>query len=139
MHCSCIARELVSTTKEFPLVTTLHFSRGATVATRRTKTIYMKQKHLIEIPEEVTTALMITRHEDGKIGLVSPKGEPGMMEVMALTFGVFVSILQGGEQDGIVELQRLRDYIQSHSLEQAREKLVQMAVKVKLMEDEDNE
>jgi hypothetical protein len=61
------------------------------------------------------------------------------MEVMALTFGVFVSILQGGEQDGIVELQRLRDYIQSHSLEQAREKLVQMAVKVKLMEDEDNE
>jgi hypothetical protein len=99
----------------------------------------MKQKHLFEIPEGIVTALAITRHEDGKIGLVIPKGEPGMMEMMALTFGVFVSILQGGEQDGIVELQRLRNYMQSHSLEKAREKLVQMAVKVKLMEDEDNE
>ena len=109
------------------------------MATRTTKTIYMKQKHLIEIPEEVTTALMITRHEDGKIGLVSPKGEPGMMEVMTLTFGVFVSILQGGEQDGIHELRLLREYINSHTLEEAREKLVQMTLTTKMMEEQDNE
>jgi len=139
LHCLCIARELVSTTKEFPLVTVLHFSRGASVATRTTKTIYMKQKYLIEIPEEVTTALMITRHEDGKIGLVSPKGEPGMMEAMTLTFGVFVSILQGGEQDGIDELRFLREYINSHTLEEARKKLVQMTITTKLLEEQDNE
>lgn len=99
----------------------------------------MKQKHLVEIPEDVVTAVMITRHEDGRIGIVTPKGDPGMMEVLTLTFGVFVGVVQGGEQNGISELMLLREYINAHSLEEAREKLVQMTIVTKKMEAQDNE
>lgn len=99
----------------------------------------MKQKHLVEIPEDVVTAVMITRHADGKIGIVIPKGDPGMMEVMTLTFGVFVGVLQGGEQNGISELMLLREYINNNSLEETREKLVQMAIAATKMEAQDNE
>lgn len=99
----------------------------------------MKQKHLVEIPEDVVTAVMITRHEDGRIGLVLPKGDPNFMEVLTLTFGVFVSVIQGGEEDGIDELARLREYINTHSLEEAREKLVKMAILTRQMEAQDNE
>lgn len=99
----------------------------------------MKQKHLVEIPEDVVTAVMITRHVDGRIGIVTPKGDPGMMEVMTLTFGVFVGVVQGGEQEGISELMLLREYINNHSLEEAREKLVQMTIVTKKMEAQDNE
>lgn len=99
----------------------------------------MKQKHLVEIPKDVVTAVMITRHEDGRIGIVTPKGDPGMMEVMTLTFGVFVGVVQGGEQQGISELMLLREYINNHSLEEARETLVQLAIATKKMEAQDNE
>ncbi|CAB5224912.1 hypothetical protein UFOVP742_36 [uncultured Caudovirales phage] len=97
-------------------------------------------RHLVEIGNDVVSAVLITRHEDGKIGLATPKGDVGIMEIMALTYGVFVSVLQGGEQQGITEMQLIRDAIKFTPLEEVREKLVEIAVLVKAdMEDASND
>lgn len=89
-----------------------------------------KQRHLVEIGNDVASAVLVTRHKDGKIGLATPKGDVGVMEIMALTYGVFVSVLQGGEQQGIKELSLIRDAIKLLPLEEIREKLVEIAVLV---------
>jgi hypothetical protein len=97
-------------------------------------------RHLVEIGNDVVSAVLITRHEDGKIGLATPKGDVGIMEIMALTYGVFVSVLQGGEQQGITEMQLIRDAIKFTPLEEVREKLVEIAILVKAdMEDASND
>jgi hypothetical protein len=90
-----------------------------------------KQRHLVEIGEDVVSAVLVTRHEDGKIGLATPKGDVGVMEIMALTYGVFVSVLQGGERQGVKELSLIRDAIKLMSLEEVREKLVEITILVK--------
>lgn len=97
-------------------------------------------RHLVEIGNDVVAAVLITRHEDGRIGLATPKGDVGIMEIMALTYGVFVSVLQGGEQQGITEMSLIRNAIKSNKLEDIREKLVEIAVLVKAdMEAESND
>jgi len=88
-------------------------------------------RHLIEIGNDVVSAVLITRHEDGKIGVATPKGNVGVMEAMALTYGVFVSLLQGGEAQGITEMQLIRNAIKFSELEDVREKLVEIAMLVK--------
>ena len=63
-----------------------------------------------------------------------------LMEVMALTYGVFVSVLQGAEEQGITEMKLIRNAIKSNKLEDVREKLVEIAVLVKAdMEAESND
>lgn len=86
----------------------------------------MKQKHLIEIPEEIATAILITRREDGHIGVCTPKGDPMMYEMMALTYGVFVSMLAGAEAAGVGHLSYIRDKIKTASLEEMRDELVRV-------------
>lgn len=80
---------------------------------------------------------MLTRHTDGQIGIVVPKGEPGMMEMVAITYGVFVSLLQGAERSGVSEIQYIRDAMRSTSLEDMRESFVKMAVLAQLIKEED--
>lgn len=87
-------------------------------------------RHLIEIGNDVVSAVLITRHEDGNIGVATPKGNVGVMEVMALTYGVFVSLLQGGEAQGITEMQLIRNAIKFSELEDVREKLVEIVMLV---------
>jgi hypothetical protein len=89
-----------------------------------------KQRHLVEIPEDVVTAVTIVRQKNGQVGLVSAKGEPGMMEVMALTFGVFVSFMQGAEEQGINEMVLIRQAFADSSLERILDQLVKIAVLV---------
>lgn len=97
-------------------------------------------RHLVEIGKDVVSAVLITRHEDGRIGLATPKGDVMLMEVMALTYGVFVSVLQGGEEQGITEMSLIRNAIKSNKLEDVREKLVEIAMLVKAdMEDSSND
>jgi hypothetical protein len=96
-----------------------------------------KQRHLIEIPEEVQTAILITRLTDGGIGMVIPKGEPGMMEMMALTYGVFVSLVQSGEAQGISEMNLIRGAVKNSSLEDMRDSFVKMAVLAHMIKDEE--
>jgi len=99
-----------------------------------------KQRHLLEIGDDVSTAVLITRHEDGRIGLATPKGNAMLMEVMALTYGVFVSVLEGGEAQGITEMKYIRNALKNNSLEDVREKLVEIAMLVKKdMEDSSND
>ena len=99
-----------------------------------------KQRHLIEIGNDVAAAVLITRHDDGRIGLATPKGDVMLMEVMALTYGVFVSVLQGAEEQGITEMKLIRNAIKSNRLEDVREKPVEIAVLVKAdMEAESND
>ena len=63
-----------------------------------------------------------------------------LMELMALTYGVFVSVLQGAEEQGITEMKLIRNAIKSNKLEDVREKLVEIAVLVKAdMEAESND
>lgn len=129
-----------STSKEFSLITLSHFSRGATVATRKQSTNKNMSRHLVEIGNDVVAAVLITRHKDGRIGLATPKGDVMLMEVMALTYGVFVSVLQGAEEQGITEMKLIRNAIKSNKLEDVREKLVEIAVLVKAdMEAESND
>ncbi len=89
-----------------------------------------KQRHLVEIPEDAVTAITIVRQKDGQVGLISPKGEPGMMEVIALTFGVFVAFMQGAEQQGIKEMVLVREAFADSSLEAILDQLVKIAVLV---------
>jgi hypothetical protein len=96
-----------------------------------------KQRHLVEIPEEVQTAIMLTRHIDGQIGIVVPKGEPGMMEMVAITYGVFVSLLQGAERSGVSEIEYIRQAMRNNSLEDMRESFVKMAVLAQMIKEED--
>ena len=63
-----------------------------------------------------------------------------LMELMALTYGVFVSVLQSAEEQGITEMKLIRNAIKSNKLEDVREKLVEIAVLVKAdMEAESND
>ncbi len=76
------------------------------------------------------TAVTIVRQKNGQVGLVSAKGEPGMMEVMALAFGVFVSFMQGAEEQGIKEMVLVREAFADSSLEAILDQLVKIAVLV---------
>ena len=89
-----------------------------------------KQRHLVEIPEDVVTAVTIVRQKDGQVGVITSKGEPGMMEVMALAFGVFVSFMQGAEEQGIKEMVLIREAFADSSLEAILDQIVRIAVLV---------
>jgi hypothetical protein len=89
-----------------------------------------KQRHLVEIPEEVITAVTIVRQTDGQVGVITSKGHPGMMEVMTLTFGVFCSFLKGAEEQGVNEMSLIRESFSDFTLEEILEQLVKIAVLV---------
>ncbi len=69
--------------------------------------------------------------------MVIPKGEPGMMEMMALTYGVFVSLVQSGEAQGISEMNLIRGAVKNSSLEDMRDSFVKMAVLAHMIKDEE--
>ena len=54
------------------------------------------------------SAVMITRHKDGQVGIVPSKGNPRMMEIAALSFGVFVSMVKTAEAQGVAEMDRVQ-------------------------------
>lgn len=76
------------------------------------------------------TAVTIVRQGNGQVGVVSSKGEPPMMEVMALTFGVFLSFMQGAEEQGVNEMVLIRQAFADSSLERILDQLVKIAVLV---------
>jgi hypothetical protein len=94
-----------------------------------------KQRHLVEIPEEVQTALLLTRHTDGRIGLAVPKGDPSMMEEIAIIYGIFVSLLQGAEQNGVSEIEYIRQAMRNTSLEDMRDSFVKMAMLAQMIRE----
>ena len=97
-------------------------------------------RHLVEIGNDVVAAVLITRHENGMIGVTTPKGEPYSMEVMAMLFGVVVSLVQGAEATGITEMELVRKAFQSNSLEEMRDQFLQIALLVAAdMEAESND
>lgn len=98
-----------------------------------------KQRHLVEIGQDVRTAVIITHHEDGQIGVTSPKGSPHMMEIAALTFGVFVSFIKGAEHNGLDEMSLIRKAFAEHSLEEMCEQLLGIAQLVSNMEKKHND
>jgi hypothetical protein len=89
-----------------------------------------KQRHLVEIPEEVITAVTIIRQTDGKVGVISSKGDPGIMEVTALAFGVFCASIQGAEDAGVSEMALVREAFKTSTLEEILGHLVKIAVLV---------
>jgi hypothetical protein len=89
-----------------------------------------QQRHLVEIGTDVVSAILVTRHENGMIGVATPKGEPHNMEVMAMLFGVVVSLVQAAEAVGIKEMDLVRRAFQSNSLEEMRDQFVRIALLV---------
>ena len=99
-----------------------------------------QQRHLVEIGDDVVSAILVTRHENGMIGVATPKGEPHNMEVVAMLFGVVVSLVQGAEAVGIKEMDLVRKAFQSNSLEEMRDQFVRIALMVAAdMEDSNND
>ena len=86
------------------------------------------------------TAVLITRHQDGQVGVVSPKGNPHAMEIVALAFGVFVSFIEGAERNGLDEMSLIREAFAVSSLEEMRDQFVKIAQLVSIdMEKQHND
>ena len=85
------------------------------------------------------TAIVITHHQDGQVGITSPKGSPHMMEIAALTFGVFVSFIKGAERSGLDEMSLIRKAFTVNSLEEMCEQLLEIAQLVSNMEKKHND
>lgn len=99
-----------------------------------------KQRHLVEIGNDVASAILVTRHENGMIGVTTPKGEPYGTEIMSILFGVVVSLIQHTEAAGVKEMDLVRKAFQSNSLEEMRDWFVRIALLVAAdMEDSSND
>lgn len=62
------------------------------------------------------------------------------MEVVAMLFGVVVSLVQGAEAVGIKEMDLVRKAFQSNTLEEMRDQFVRIALMVAAdMEDSNND
>jgi hypothetical protein len=89
-----------------------------------------KERHLVEIPEDVESAVVIVRHKTGEVGVITAKGTPHIAEVMALTFGVFCAFIQGAKKQGIDDVERIREAFKHQSLEDILDQLVKVAILV---------
>ena len=101
----------------------------------------MNQKHVIEIPENVVTAFVTMRQEDGAILSGVAKGEPHYTESLAIAFGTFVSMVVAVEQMGGTEVEvakTIREYIRENDLEKARQLLGRTAAITRAVIDLEN-
>jgi hypothetical protein len=110
------------------------------VATRTT--LKIMNKHLFEIPNDAVTAVVTMRKESGEIISGIAKGEPHFTESLALSFGVFVAMVQAIERmDGpeVAVMKDLRKVIGMESLERSREILTNVAEATRTFLDEKEE
>jgi len=100
----------------------------------------MNQKHVIEIPENVVTAFVTMRQEDGAILSGVAKGEPHYTESLALAFGTFVSMIKALEEMNGPEVrvcEDIREIVKEFSLEEVRLRLGDVARATRKFLDEE--
>lgn len=91
----------------------------------------MKEKHVIEIPDNVETAFVIMRQNDGKNLPALVKGHPRAEEALSLLFGIFVGALQHVESQDAVGRnfgRTFREIIRNSKLEDIRDDLSKIAM-----------
>ena len=99
-------------------------------------------KHIIEIPENATTAFITMRLDNGQIHSGVAKGQPHYTESLAMAFGTFVAIVKGIEMMEGPEVsvcKDLREAIKLHSLETSRDMLTGIAAATRAFLDDQEE
>jgi hypothetical protein len=87
-------------------------------------------KHILEIPENVQTALVTMRDDKGNIVSGVAKGQPHYTESLALAFGTFVSMIKALEEMNGPEVrvcEDIREIVKEFSLEEVRLRLGDVA------------
>lgn len=91
----------------------------------RTTTLNMKTKNIVEISDDMKTALFLVRKENGQVDFAIAKGEPHLFEMMTMTFGIFVSMVKSLDNlENAGEL--VRNLVKESSLEEARQAMGRM-------------
>lgn len=97
---------------------------GVRLWQRTNLNINMKHKNLIEISDDMLTALVLVHKKNRQVDFAVAKGEPHLLEMMTLLFGVFTAMvksLDNIEVDGHNGGQKVREMFRHHSLEDCRE------------------
>lgn len=97
-------------------------------------------KHILEIPENVQTALVTMRDDKGNIVCGVAKGKPHYTETIALAFGTFVQMITSLEEMGGPEVrvcEDIRAIVQEFPLEDVRFRLSDVARATRKFLDEE--